>query len=147
MSWYSIREYTERHRLSTSTVRRQIQQGRIYAKKFGRNWYVHYPDSADTGGIPAGGDASIEPQTEPMDFPAPTLGSGSSLQSVVEFSSKALHHYLMLSEKLLAEKDIRIAERERELSERRQAVAELEEYVKLLETELTRLKERPEGWS
>lgn len=71
---------------------------------------------------------------------------GGNLQSIVEFSSKALHHYLLMSEKLVAEKDARLQERDQQLQEKKQEVADLENYVQLLEGELTRQKEKPEGW-
>jgi excisionase family DNA binding protein len=140
MSWYSIREYTRRYNVSPSTVRRHIQQGRISARKFGRNWYIEYPDHGD--GVMRISQAERDEEFEELPAPA----EGSNLRSVIDFSSKALHHYLLMHEKLVAEKELRLAEREREIVERRQEVAELEGYVKLLEEEIARLKERPEGW-
>ncbi len=140
MSWFSVSEYKHRYNVSSSTIRRQIQKGRIFAKKFGRNWYIQDPD-AQTG-MAATSQESAVSAGEPL---LPEAG-GENLQSVIDFSSKALHHYLLLSEKLMAEKELRIQEKEKELNERRQEVAELEEYTHMLETEIRRLKERPEGW-
>jgi hypothetical protein len=143
MSWFSVSEYTRRYNVSSSTVRRQIQKGRVFAKKFGRNWYVQYPDA------PEFPDETTDISTESaVSAGAPVLpqAGGGTLQSVIDFSSKALHHYLLLSDKLMAEKDLRLQEKEREVNEKRQEVAELEEYTRMLEGEIQRLKERPEGW-
>jgi excisionase family DNA binding protein len=141
MSWYSIREYTDRSGVSVSTVRRQIREGRLFAKKFGRHWYIQQPD----GTLPPVSELKFE--EDAFGLQTAQLGSASSsVQSVVDFSSKALHHYLLLSEKLIAEKDLRLKERETELQTRRQEIAELEGYTAILEEEIRRLKERPEGW-
>jgi excisionase family DNA binding protein len=141
MSWYSIREYTERMGVSMSTVRRQIQEGRLFAKKFGRHWYIQPQEIVNAPGP--------EPRMEEslMDFSGASLAKdGGNVASIVEFSSKALHHYLLMSEKLIAEKDARLAERDQQIAEKKQEVADLERYVQLLEGELTRKKEKPDGW-
>ncbi|MFH1018523.1 MAG: hypothetical protein V1798_10155 [Pseudomonadota bacterium] len=140
MSWFSVSEYKHQYNVSSSTVRRQIQKGRIFAKKFGRNWYIQYPDAQAVSAAPRTESAVMA--GEPI-LPGAAEGN---LQSVINFSSKALHHYLLLSDKLMAEKELRIQEKEKELNERRQDVAELEEYVRMLEGEVQRLKDRPEGW-
>jgi excisionase family DNA binding protein len=135
MSWYSIREYTQRMRVSTSTVRRQIQEGRLFARKFGRHWYIQPPEN-------------LAPQAEEPKFeesmmdlaPASLAKEGGGIQSIVEFSSKALHHYLLMSEKLIAEKDARLAERDREISGQKQEIADLENYARLLEERLAEPK-------
>ena len=51
-----------------------------------------------------------------------------------------------MSEKLVAEKDVRLKEKDREIARKKQSIAELESYVKLLEVELERQKNKPEGW-
>jgi excisionase family DNA binding protein len=137
MSWYSIREYTNRMGVSVSTVRRQIQEGRLFAKKFGGHWYIEASGEKET----------TEPKMEEalVDFNngATLAKDGGNIASIVEFSSKALHHYLLMSEKLLAEKDSRLAEKSREVSEKQQAIAELEKYAELLEAELAERRGRP----
>ncbi len=139
MSWVSIREYTERTGLSTSTVRRQIRKRKVFAKKFGRDWYLQLSDDATSPYLEQ--DAA-----QSAGGPLTSLPETGNLEGVIEFSSKALHHYLILSEKLIAEKDIRLAERDVQLNEKKQECAELEGYVQLLEKEIERLKEKPEGW-
>ena len=141
MSWYSIREYTDRMGISMSTVRRQIQEGRLFAKKFGRHWYIQPSEAA----VRAEPEPKFEEALTGISSAVHAGGEG-NIQSIVEFSSKALHHYLLMSEKLIAEKDVRLAERDREIAEKKQAVADLENYVSLLEGELTRQKEKPDGW-
>jgi len=133
MSWCSIREYTERRGISASTARRQIQDGRVYARKFGRNWYVQWGSSDEPAQHEVPGPTSPTGATlARSDIGGfPQAAENGSLQSVVEFSSKALHHYLLLNEKLAAEKDSRLAEKD-------QRIVELEAYVKLLERELER---------
>ncbi len=141
MSWYSIREYTERAGISMSTVRRQIQEGRLFAKKFGKHWYIQPPE----GSVPPTAEPKFEETA--LDFSGAELaGGGGNVQSIVEFSSKALHHYLLMSEKLMAEKDARIAERDQTIQEKRQQLAEIEKYVEILEGEIARQREKPEGW-
>ncbi|MFH1262427.1 MAG: helix-turn-helix domain-containing protein [Pseudomonadota bacterium] len=142
MSWYSIREYTDRMGVSISTVRRQIQEGRLFAKKFGKHWYIQPPD----GAVSAAPEPTLREEVDDLHSATLVAPQGSNVTSIVEFSSKALHHYLLMSEKLIAEKDIRLKEREQLLSEKKQEVADLEAYVKILENELTRQKDRPEGW-
>lgn len=145
MSWYSIREYTQRMNVSASTVRRQIAGGKLYAKKFGRHWYVQsttVPPDHDPAWDATGDET--EQTAGPLAMRA--APSGGDLAHVVEFSSKALHHYLMLSEKLIAEKDLRLKEKDEQLSASKQESAELEAYVRILENELERQKEKPEGW-
>jgi hypothetical protein len=137
MSWYSIREFTQKNNLSSSTVRRHIAQGKISAKKFGRNWYIEYPDRADTGG-----DVSLHVPVVTEARSEPAVG----VQGIVEFSSKALNHYLMMHEQLMAEKELRLQEKDAQIQEAKQEAADLEGYVKILEQEIERLKERPEGW-
>ena len=138
MGWVSIREYTEQAGVSASTVRRQIRERRLFAKKFGRDWFVRPPEYIRP---PSDGAE----QAGPIDLPE-RLDSRSPQTELIDFSSKALNHYLILSEKLIAEKDLRIAERDHEVTEKRQLVAELEAYVELLEQELARQKQKPEGW-
>jgi excisionase family DNA binding protein len=142
MSWFSIREYTDRMGVSISTVRRQIQEGRLFAKKFGKHWYIQPPE----GAISAAAEPTLREEVD--DLSAATLAEpqGSNITSIVEFSSKALHHYLLMSEKLIAEKDSRLKERDELLSEKKQEVADLEAYVKILEVELARQANKPEGW-
>jgi hypothetical protein len=73
--------------------------------------------------------------------------SGGGFQAIIDFSSKALHHYLLLHEKLMQEKDIRLEERALQLSEKKQTIAELESYVRMLEKALAKAHDsKPEGW-
>jgi hypothetical protein len=130
MSWVSIREFTEKSGLSTSTIRRQIQEGRLYARKFGRNWYIQAPEASEFSLAEMPDSASLPEKA--------------SFQGLIEFSSKALHHYLILSDRLMAEKEGRLKERVRQLEEKDQEVAELEGYVRLLEREL-RKRDEPSG--
>lgn len=141
MSWYSIREYTEREGISISTVRRQIQEGRLFAKKFGRHWFIQ----SQQKNSPSPAEPSFDEAVSTMSG-ASLASEGGNVQSIVEFSSKALHHYLLMSEKLIAEKDARLTERDQELQKKKQTVAELESYVGILEGELARRKDKPEGW-
>ena len=121
-TWMTIREYINRYHVSLSTVHRHIQQGKVQSKKVGRNWYI----LGEEGVTP-----SIEPATLAPDFNFSPPEDEGNLKSVVEFSSKALHHYLMMSDKLVAEKDLRIKEKEAELIEKRQTIAELTAYTEL----------------
>jgi excisionase family DNA binding protein len=141
MSWYSIREYTDRMGVSISTVRRQIGEGRLFAKKFGKHWYIQPQD----GSVPPPAEPSLREAVTDL-TPATHATPGSNVDSIVEFSSKALHHYLLMSEKLIAEKDARLQERDLQLAEKKQEVADLEAYAKILEEELARQREKPEGW-
>jgi len=142
MSWLSLREYTEKFRVSLSTVRRHIQQGKVEAKKFGRNWFVNaQPLQFESASL------APDPLTEPSEMLGNFSGRDLGLQGVIDFSSKALHHYLILSDKLAAEKDLRLKEKEAELIGTKQELAELEAYTKILEEELEKLKDRPEGWT
>jgi excisionase family DNA binding protein len=145
MSWYSIREYTKRAGLSSSTVRRRIRKGEIKAKKFGRGWYIQ-PDEGEFE--PMNFSQTGENVSAFDDFTEAVYATEGNVSDVVSFSSKALHHYLLLSEKLVAEKDIRISEKDKQILEKSQQVAELESYVRLLEGEVEKMKakERAEGW-
>lgn len=146
-SWYTIEEYSERTGASISRIRRQIREGRLKAKKFGQDWFLKPADSRlsllDEDTDPNIRIDRLDSSQAPSLYDKQDKGN---VRSVVEFSSKALNHYLLLSEKLIAEKDLRLAERDDQLRENKQAIAELEGYVKMLEEEIVRLKERPEGW-
>ncbi len=136
MSWCSIREYSEKTGQAASTIRRNVQRGRLYGRKFGRSWYVFEEDERS------------EPMTSAVaassfDFPETASGqTPSSLQGLLDFSSKALHHYLMMHDKLMAEKDLRLKEKENALKQRNIEVSELEGYVRILENALTREREK-----
>lgn len=80
------------------------------------------------------------------DFPAfPQEAASTSMQGLLDFSSKALHHYLLMHDKLMAEKDLRLREKEEALRRVEQDKAELEGYARILETALEQRSSRAKG--
>lgn len=138
MSWYSVREYARRAGITPMMVERKLQEGELLSRMIGGEWYIQVNDALAVAPEPSFREATTDVARSARD--------DSGLQGVIDFSSKALHHYLLMSDKLLAEKDLRLQEREAQLSEKKQAVAELESYVQLLEEEIRRQRDKPEGW-
>jgi hypothetical protein len=127
----SLKEYAHEHEVSASTVLRRLKRGELKGKRIGRTWYVikaTQPNSTPNfanDDLTAGWSVAADPNTAAVGH--------LPVSDLVSFSSKALNSYLMMSERLLAEKDRAYQEKLAELNRERQRLVELEAYVVLLE--------------
>ena len=155
MGWISIKEYIQQHGISDSTIRRHIKSRQIKSKRVGSKWFVWLDANQNGEFTPTNYrvEGSLSSNLEPIikDFSKfeVTKEMSSSLTDVIAFSSKALNSYLVMSDKLINEKEKRIEEKDYIIKDQRQKIAELEAYVKNLEELERRLREqreKPDGW-
>ncbi len=123
----SVREYAAAQGVSASTIQRRLQRGELKGKRFGRAWYVQVSSVATSS------EAAPETST-----PLPLLGAeqmqhSPTLKELIAFSSKALNSYLLMSDRLVAEKERSFEEMQQQLNAEKQRVAELTNYVRILE--------------
>ena len=119
----TVREYAAKHGVSVSTVQRRLAKGEIKGQRFGRSWYIEL-DSTNAGKTAAEIAGSV---------PVRQTSVPSNVKDLIDFSSKALNSYLMMSDRLLEEKEQGYNEKVRQLEIEKQRVAELESYVRMLE--------------
>jgi hypothetical protein len=126
----SVREYAATQAVSPSTIQRRLGRGDLKGRKVGRAWFVDVQDLAQA-----------KPALASAEMTNLALGGNDSEKSptvkeLISFSAKALNSYLMMSDRLLEEKEKTFEEKRIELCHYKQRVAELEAYVELLETSL-----------
>lgn len=129
----SVKEYAAKAAVSPSTVQRRLSRGELKGRRFGRAWYVELEAS----------DAPLNHPSFDNDLTAQDLALAtptSGVSELVSFSSKALNSYLMMSDRLIEEKERAFQEKIDLLKSQQQRVAELESYVRLLEGMLTQPK-------
>jgi len=116
----TVKEYAVKTAVSPSTVQRRLGRGEIKGRRMGRIWYVE-------------ADSMELPLNLPTQLTSPTVAPPRSTHELISFSSKALNSYLMMSDRLIAEKERNYLEKCDQLKHEQQKVAELTFYVQLLE--------------
>lgn len=113
----TVKEYAVKTAVSPSTVQRRLGRGEIKGRRLGRIWYV---------------ESDSDTQLTSVATP-PSRTTSHSTNELISFSSKALNSYLIMSDRLIAEKERNYLEKCDQLSKEQQKVAELSSYVQLLE--------------
>jgi IS30 family transposase len=122
----SVKEYAAKLQVSPSTVQRRLNRGELKGRRFGRVWYVEINAAEED----LAGDQLIE-NKEINDITR--ASTAPQLEQLLAFSSKALNSYLMMSDRLIVEKDKAYQEKNELLKIEQQRVAELKSYVAMLE--------------
>lgn len=135
MGWISIKEYTQKHSVSDSTIRRHIKSGKIRSKMVDGKWFLYSEDSRTEEEQRGTGGFSGNIQSRRFEFPnlEKLKNTDDNLSEVIAFSSKALNSYLMISDKLTKEYENRIKELDEVIAFQKQKIVELESYIKTLE--------------
>ena len=126
----SVREYAATQGVSPSTIQRRLGRGDLKGRKVGRAWFVDVQDLTQTTAVSTGAEVGIAGLAAKEAEKSPTV------KELISFSAKALNSYLMMSDRLIEEKEKAFEEKRVELCHYKQRVAELEAYVELLETSL-----------
>ncbi len=134
MGWVTIREYMNALGVSDSTVRRRIRRREVpFRIERGRYLlYLDEPEFSNSSEGAEGGKVPVPPELNPLSSSASKPPENGDLKSVIDFSSKALNSYLLLSERLEQEKNIRIKEKEDQIEELKAKVRELEQKIEQL---------------